>query len=71
MNPKAISGWYKMMNIPFAVVLGVFATAQFCCSAAIVLLNRGNGAGKVLYYCSLVGMLAAFAIGVNLTILSS
>lgn len=71
MNPRAIEDWNAKMNIPFAVVLGVFATAQFLCSLAIALLNRNSGAGKLLYYCSLMGMLVAFAIGVSLTILSS
>lgn len=59
------------MNIPFAVVLGVFATTQFLTSLAIALLNRNSGAGRLIYYCSLLGMLVAFAIGVSLTILSS
>lgn len=71
MDPKAIPDWNTKMNIPFAVVLGVFATTQFCSSLAIALLNRKSGTGRLLYYCSLMGMLVAFAIGVSLTILSS
>lgn len=71
MDPKVIPDWNAKMNIPFAVVLGVFATVQFFCSLAIALLNRNSGAGRLLYYCSLMGMLVAFAIGVSLTILTS
>ena len=71
MDPKAIEDWNAKMNIPFAVVLGVFATAQFLASLAIALLNRSSGSGRLLYYSSLLGMLVAFAIGVNSTILSS
>lgn len=71
MDPKAIPDWNAKMNIPFAVVLGVFATTQFFTSLAIALLNRNRGSGRLIYYCSLLGMLVAFAIGVSLAILSS
>jgi hypothetical protein len=58
------------MNLPFAIVMGVFAAIQFCASFSIVISNRKTGAARVLYYNALLALLTAFAIGVNLTILA-
>lgn len=44
---------------------------QFCASLAILISNRKQGATGTLYYNSLVALLAAFAIGVDITILAS
>ena len=68
---KGIPDWNVKQNIPFAAVVGVFAAVQFCASLAILISNRKQGAAGTLYYNSLVALLAAFAIGVDITILAS
>lgn len=68
---KGIPDWNVKQNIPFAAVLGLFAAAQFCASLSILFSNRKQGAAGNLYYNSLVALLAAFAIGVCITILAS
>jgi hypothetical protein len=66
-----IPDWNVKQNIPFAVVLGVFAAVQFCSSLAITITNRNKGSAGTLYYNSLVGLLTSFAVGVSMTILAS
>ena len=57
-------------NVPFAIVLGVFAVMQFITALLIFLLNIKIHTTKAIYYCSLIGMLVSFSIGVQMTILS-
>ena len=62
--------WYSKQNLPFAIVLGVYAAIQLC-SAFLLLVSNRSGKYRSMFFLSLVLALVTLSLGASETILAS